>query len=559
MEKILRIFTKESGSINQAALLLGSLTFLSQILALFRDRSIAHFIGPSASLDAYYAAFRVPDLIFISVASLASITVIIPFLVARMNGDIVTPEARKFLNDIFTVFFSLMVLISFFAFILMPYLVFFIAPGFEPVYQEKVIMLSRIMLLSPILMGLSNLFGTVTQLFRKFFIYSLSPIFYNIGIIIGVVFLYPVFGIYGLGIGVALGALFHFGVQVLAAGSCGFLPKFSFSINFKDIKDAAITSLPRTLGLAFNNVALISIIALASYLQSGSISVFNFSFNLQSVPLNIIGISYAVAAFPILAKSFNGGKKDEFKKHLKETARSIVFWSLPVIILFIVLRAQIVRVILGSGSFSWDNTRLVAACFAIFSVSILAQGMTTLLSRAYYAAGNTKRPLVVNLFSSVLIIILAYVFIHLFQNVDYFRYFIESLLKVTDIPGTEILMLPLAYSAGTILNFILHWVFVKRDFMPKESFITQTFFQSLGASFFLGLVSYLSLNALSPIFGTVTFWGVFLQGFISGVLGIMAAVVVLYLLKSQELNELIKTLHTKFWRAKVIAPSQEEL
>jgi peptidoglycan biosynthesis protein MviN/MurJ (putative lipid II flippase) len=185
--------------------------------------------------------------------------------------------------------------------------------------------------------------------------------------------------------------------------------------------------------------------------------------------------------------------------------------------------------------------------------------MTTLLSRAYYAAGNTKRPLVVNLFSSVLIIILAYVFIHLFQNVDYFRYFIESLLKVTDIPGTEILMLPLAYSAGTILNFILHWVFVKRDFMPKESFITQTFFQSLGASFFLGLVSYLSLNALSPIFGTVTFWGVFLQGFISGVLGIMAATAVLYLLKNEELTNLIKTLRTKFWQAKIIAPAQEEL
>ncbi|MFZ2150160.1 MAG: murein biosynthesis integral membrane protein MurJ [Minisyncoccia bacterium] len=559
MEKILRIFTKESGSINQAALLLGSLTFLSQILALFRDRSIAHFVGPSSSLDAYYAAFRVPDLIFICVASLASITVIIPFLVSKMSGDVVTEEARKFLNDIFTVFFSLMILVSLFAFFLMPHLVFFIAPGFTPLFQEKVILLSRIMLLSPILMGLSNLFGTVTQLFRKFFIYSLSPILYNIGIIVGVVFFYPVFGIYGMALGVALGAFLHFCVQVLAAGSSGFTPRISFSINFKDIKNTALASLPRTLGLAFNNIALICIIAFASFLQSGSISVFNFSFNLQSVPLNIIGVSFAVAAFPTLSKSFGAGKKDEFIKYLKETARAIVFWSLPVIVLFVVLRAQIVRVILGSGSFSWENTRLVAACLAIFSISIVAQGMTTLLSRAYYAAGNTKRPLVVNLISSVLIIILAYVFIHLFQASTFFRYFIESMLKVSDIPGTEVLMLPLAYSTGTIFNFVLHWIFVKRDFMPKESFITETLFQSLGGAFFLGLVSYLSLNALSPVFGTTTFWGVFLQGFISGILGIMAAAVVLYLLKSKELNELFKTLHTKFWRAKVIAPSQEEL
>ncbi len=195
MQKILRIFSKEYVNINQAALLMGSFTLLSQILALFRDRNIAHFIGPSLELDAYYAAFRVPDLIFISIASLASITVLIPFIVEKMNGESVTEEARKLLNNIFTVFFATMIIISVIAFFAMPYLISFIAPGFTPIMQTKVILFSRIMLLSPILMGLSNLFGTITQLFRKFFIYSLSPIFYNFGIIIGVVVLYPIFGI----------------------------------------------------------------------------------------------------------------------------------------------------------------------------------------------------------------------------------------------------------------------------------------------------------------------------------------------------------------------------
>lgn len=559
MEKILRIFTKESGNINQAALLLGSFTLLSQILALFRDRAIAHFIGPSPSLDAYYAAFRVPDLIFIGIASLASITVLIPFLVAKMDGEKVTAEAKNFLNDVFTVFFSLIVLVSVFAFLLMPYLVFFIAPGFEPAYQAEVVALSRVMLLSPILIGLSNLFGTITQLFRKFFIYALSPIFYNLGIIAGVLFLYPAFGIYGMGMGVALGAALHFAVQIFGAYNSGFTPRFSFAVNFGDIQKAVLTSLPRTFGLAFNNIALVVIVALASFMQAGSISIFNFSFNLQSVPLNIIGISYAVAAFPTLVKSFGSGKQDEFKKHLKEAARAIVFWSLPVIFLFIVLRAQIVRVILGSGAFSWDNTRLVAAALAIFSISILAQGMTTLLSRSYYAAGNTKRPLLINLFSSVLIVILSFVFIRLFENISMFRYFIESLLKVNDVAGTEILMLPLAYSVGTILNFILQAVSIKKDFLPGEQFVSKTFFQSLGASFFLGLVCYLSLNAFSPVFGTTTFWGVFLQGFISGIMGILAGGAILYLLGSEELKKLTQTLTSKFWRAKVIAPSTEEL
>ncbi len=559
MEKILRIFSKEYGNINQAAFLLGLFAFLSQILGLFRDRSMAHFIGPSPTLDAYYAAFRIPDLIFISIASLASITVIIPFLVSRMDGEKVTEKAHKYLNDIFTAFFIMIVSVAVLAFLLMPYLIFFIAPGFAPELQDKVIILSRIMLLSPIFMGLSNLFGTVTQLFRRFFIYSLSPIFYNIGIIIGVIFLYPIFGIYGVAMGVALGALMHCGVQIVASHSLGFTPKFSSKINFTDVKEAALMSLPRTLGLAFNNIALICIVALASFLPGGSISIFNFSFNLQSVPLNIIGISYSVAAFPTLARSFSAGRSDEFKKSLQSTARAIVFWSLPVIFLFVIVRAQIVRVILGSGSFSWENTRLVAASLALFSISVVAQSLITLLSRAYYAAGNTKRPLTINLICSLFIIVLSYVLIHVFQNVPMFRYFIESLLKVTDIPGTTVLMLPLAYSLGTILNAILQWFFVRRDFMKGESFITKTFFQSLGASFFLGLVSYSSLNILSPIFGTTTFLGVFLQGFISGILGIISAIIILYLLGSEELKDVFIALKTKFWYAKTIVPPQEEL
>ena len=568
MQKILRIFSKEYANINQAALLLGCFTFLSQILALFRDKFIAHYIGPSAGLDAYYAAFRVPDLIFISIASLASVTVLIPFIIEKMparqsttggNGETVTAEARKLMNDIFTIFLIVMVMVSFVAFLIMPYLVSFIAPGFLPIMQAKVVLFSRIMLLSPILMGLSNLFGTVTQLFRKFFIYSLSPIFYNIGIIIGITFLYPIFGINGLVLGVVFGALMHLLIQIFASFGCGFSPRFSFNINFIEIKKIAFISLPRTLGLSFNNIALIAIIAFASYLSSGSISIFNFSFNLQSVPLNIIGISYAVAAFPTLVKSFSNQKKNEFKDHLKSTARQIVFWSMPVIFLFIVLRAQIVRVILGSGSFSWENTRLVAASLAIFSISVLAQGMVALLSRAYYAIGNTKRPLTVNLFCSVLIIILSFVFLRIFENVAVFRYFIESLLKVENIVGTEVLMLPLAYSVGTILNAILHWYFVRRDFMEHESFITKTFFQSLGASFFIGIVAYLGLNIFSPIFGTITGWGVFLQGFISGILGICVGILVLYLLKNEELKDLTKTLKTKFWRTSVLVSPQEEL
>ena len=559
MEKILRIFGKEYGNVNQAALLLGCFAFFSQILGLFRDRSLAHFIGPGPTLDIYYAAFRVPDLIFISVASLASITVLIPFILGKMSGDKVTDEARKYMSDIFSVFFGLMIFFSIIAYLLMPYLSSIITPGFTSEMQSRVVELSRIMLLSPILLGLSNIFGTVTQLFRKFFIYALSPIFYNLGIIAGILFLYPAYGIYGLAIGVILGALLHFLIQALASARSGFAPRFSWSINFSDIKRTVLVSLPRTLGLSANSLALLVIVAFASYEASGSISIFNLSLNLQTVPLGIIGLSYAVAAFPILTRSYSQGLMGEFKDHLKSAARAIIFWALPITFLFIVLRAQIVRVILGSGFFSWENTRLVAASLAVFAISFVAQALIALFARAYYAGGNTRRPLFINLISSFSIVLFSVLFLYLFKHFLFLRYFVESLLKVSDLPGTEILMLPLAYSLGTIINFILLWHFIKKDFIKDEPFISKTFFQSLGGAFLVGLVSYLSLNALAPIFGTHTFWGIFLQGFLSGILGIAAGTLVLHLLKNQELKDLAQTLHTKFWKVKVVAPPQEGL
>ena len=559
MEKILRIFRKEYININQAALLLGSFAFLSQILGMLRDRLIAHSIGPSFVLDAYYAAFRVPDLIFISLASLFSITVLIHFLIEKMKGDSFNFETQKFLNYIFTVFLLGMIVVSLIVFILMPYIVSFITPGFSIVLQDKVIELSRIMLLSPILLGLSNLFGSVTQLFRKFFLYALSPLFYNLGIIIGVLYFYPLFGIYGLAYGVILGALLHFLIQFFASYTSGFLLKFSLSINFKEIRKVISVSLPRTLGLSLNNIALIVIVSFASYLQGGSISIFNLSLNLQSVPLGIIGLSYAVAAFPTLTKSYSLGKTEEFKDHLKSAARAIIFWSLPITFLFIVLRAQIVRVILGSGSFSWEDTRLVAASLALFSISVVAQGLIALFARAYYAVGNTYLPLKINLISSISIVLFSGLFLYIYQHFPFLKYFIESLLKVSDISRSQVLMLPLAYSLGTIINFILLSISIKRDFMPKEPFISKTFFQSLSASFFIGVITYLSLKLFSPIFGTITFWGVFLQGFISGILGILAGILVLYLFKNEELKDLVKTLKTKFWYSKTINPIQDGL
>jgi len=561
VNRIITFLNKEFRGVNEAALLLGGFAFLSQILGLVRDRMLAHIVGAGPMLDIYYAAFRIPDFLYISIASLASVTVLMPFLVEKINNNNNTPEkAREFMNNIFSAYMLFMAVASILIIIFMPYIVHLIAPGFDKSQIALLITTSRIMLLSPIFIGLSNLIGTVTQLFRNFLIFSLSPIFYNVGILFGVIFLYHKMGVYGLAVGVIIGAVMHFLVQVPVVIKHKFFPRFSFKIKWHEIFQVVKLSAPRTLTLSCNSIAFIFLIAMASTLKSGSISLFTFSYNLQSVPVGIIGISYAVAAFPILVKSFSMKDMDNFIGQIILAARQIVFWSLPVITLLVVLRAQIVRVILGSSTFTWSDTRLTAASVALFSISLATQGLVLLFVRGYYAAGNTKKPLFINVFSSVMVIVFAQILIYVFGNYPNVLSQLESILRVKDVPDTIMLSLPLAYAMGSILNFFLIWTMFKKDFLYSNKInLSKTFIQSAVSAVVMGLVAYLSLGFFDSVFDINTGRGIFFQGFISGILGIISGVIILTILKNKEFFDLIKALKNKFWRNRVVVPEQGEL
>ncbi|NVO04116.1 MAG: hypothetical protein HXX09_15575 [Bacteroidetes bacterium] len=560
VNRIITFLNKEFRGVNEAALLLGGFAFLSQLLGLVRDRTLAHIVGAGPVLDVYYAAFRIPDFLYISIASLASITVLMPFLVEKINSGNGYDKAKNFLNNVFSAYMIFMVSISIVIAILMPYIVSYIVPGFSEEQKALLITTSRIMLLSPIFIGLSNLIGTITQLFRNFLIFSLSPIFYNIGILFGVIFLYHRIGIYGLSVGVILGALMHFLVQVPVVIKHKFFPKFITKIRWREIFQVVKLSAPRTLALSCNSIAFIFLISMASTLKQGSISLFTFAYNLQSVPVGIIGISYSVAAFPILVKSFSMKDMDNFIGQIMQAAKQIVFWSLPVITLLIVLRAQIVRVILGSNSFTWADTRLTAASVSLFVISLATQGLVLLFVRGYYAAGNTKKPLFINVSSSVMVIVFAKILIFIFSHYPLVLSKLEIILRVKDVPGTIMLALPMAYAMGSLLNFFLIWIMFKKDFLCEKNIsLSKTFIQSFLAAITMGLTAYISLGFLNNMFDLDTGLEVFLQGFISGTFGILLGVFVLYLLKNKEFFDLIHALRNKFWRNRVLAPEQGEL
>ncbi len=561
VQRIFNILNKEVTGLHQAAYLLGLFAFFSQILALVRDRLLAGSFGAGSTLDVYYAAFRIPDFIFVSVASFVSVTVLIPFLADRINFEKEhnKENAQKFISDMFTVFIVVIIAITGIIFLFVPLFSDWIAPGFSMEQKKEFILLTRILLASPILLGLSSLLGSVTQVYRKFFIYVGAPILYNIGIIIGILFFYPIFGLYGVAMGVILGALLHFLIQIPVVLAHGLMPKFSFHINFSEIKKVVFLSFPRTLTLSSNHITLVVLVALASLMIDGSISIFNFSFNLQSVPLSVIGVSYSIAAFPTLSRLFSKGDRKAFCENIVMASRHIIFWSIPAIVLFIVLRAQIVRTILGSGQFDWSDTRLTAASLAVFSVSILAQSLQLLFVRGYYAAGRTRVPLFVNIFSAISTIALGFFLVHIFQTSQLFKYFIESLLRIDDIAGSSVVMLPLAYSIGIIANAGLLWVFFARDFKEFSLSLERTFAHSFAASIIMGFVAYRFLVFFSSIFDLDTFSGVFFQGFFAGIIGILVGILVMILLGNQEIAEIVYSIKHKIKGVVVVAPDKEEL
>lgn len=560
VRKLIDLLSSSVTGLHAAAYIIAGFSLASQLLGLVRDRILAHLFGAGSTLDVYYAAFRIPDFVFASIASIVSLFVIIPFLSEQLEKGGKT-DARAFLSQITTFFAGFVGIASIVLWIFAPQLGALLYPGFGPSEQASFVELTRILLLSPIVLGFSNILSGVTQISGKFFVYAISPVLYNLGIIIGIVFLYPHMGLAGLGWGVVIGAVLHALVQVPSVVREGLMPRLAFISDWKAIWRVVAASLPRTTTLALNQLVLLVLVGFASTLAVGSVTVFTFASNLYMAPLTLIGVSYSVAAFPVLSKLFSNGDKEAFIAQLLVALRHIIFWSLPAMAIFIVLRAHIVRVLLGSGAFDWSATRLTAAVFALFVVSLVAHSMILLFVRGYYAAGKTARPLIVTTLSSVATIVLVWGSVALAKAVPTTRYFVESLLRITDVPGTEVILIAFAYSAGLIINAIIFWMLFRRDFgghIPAD--VTRSFWQIAASSILAGTAAYGVLTYTQGMFDLSKALDVFLQGMVAGLGGFAVWVLILTVLKNPEFAEFVSTLHTRFWKAaEPVAPEQVEM
>jgi len=523
---------KPTQSIAAAAFIISLAGIASRVLGLLRDRILAGQFGAGDTLDAYYAAFRIPDLIYnlviIGALSAAFIPVFTQLITEKKEED-----GWKLSSGILSLQICITGILLVILAIFTPQLMHLVTPGFSGEKMDLTVTLTRIMFLSPFLLGISGIFGGILVSFKKFLIYSLAPIFYNIGIIIGAVYFVKLWGPIGLAWGVVLGAVMHMLVQYPSVKFSGFHFRPAF---FDAMKDATVRRvlklmIPRTLTIAVTQINFMIITIFASTLAAGSLAVFNFANNIQSAPLGLFGISFAIAVFPSLSAYAAQNNKEEFISAFSRTFRQILFFIIPVSVFIFVLRAQTVRLALGSGKFDWNDTILTFQILGLLTMSLLAQALLPLLTRAFYALQNTKTPLYIALISEAV-----------------------NLLAVALMIGKYgIFGLAIAFSLSSFVNAILLFFFLRKKLSSIDGkTILDSTVRIIIASLIGGGVAQIAKYVVGSRGELDTFLAVLRQFMIAGISGAIAFAAASYFLRVKEFFQFKESITRKLFGAKKV-------
>ncbi len=536
---------RKSKSIAGASFILASATIVSGLLGLIRNRLLASHFGAGSQLDIYFASLRIPDfLATVLIMGSLSVAVIPLFNQYRSRAP---EEGWQFISALFRWLAFFLVILAVILAIIAPWLTKLIAPGFHLEQQAQMTMMVKIMLLSPILLGFSMVISSVLQSLRHFLMSSLAPIFYNVGIISGIIWLVPRFGLMGLAWGVVLGSFLHLSIQLPAFFACHFQYKKFFTDQRKAIREFLKLGLPRTIGVTASQINILVMTALASALSAGSISVYNFSADISQALTRLIGVSFTTAAFPILALNISRKERKEFLKNFSSAFRQIIYLVIPISLLVFILRAYIVRIFLGAGRFDWVDTRMTAACLGILSLSVFAQALITLISKAFAALHNTKTPAQITVGVVILNIFFSILFIHWLGAQGPTQELMRSLLKLQGLKDIRVIGLALAFSLTTIIQLI--WLLVR---LRKKvdgwltSLIKSSIWKILFSAALMTLVTYGLLYLSTGFINSSTFWGVTWQATLAGGGGFLVYLLISWGIRSPEIEDLFREIRLEF-------------
>ncbi|OIP80286.1 murein biosynthesis integral membrane protein MurJ [Candidatus Peregrinibacteria bacterium CG2_30_44_17] len=374
---------------------------MSYFFGLLRDKIFAYRFGAGSVLDVYNASFTIPDLFLAVFVTGAILAAFVPIFTELDEKSL--KKSNVYMNQILSYGVGVLVVASVLFAISLPWIVDFLVPGFDAEQKAQYILLTRMMLISPILFTISNTFGAVLISIRGFLWYGLAPVFYNIGIIFGVLVLVPNFGIAGLVCGTLIGVFLHILVRLIPTYKYGLRFRMNFSID-ENLKETFRLMLPKMAQLAAWQLLLIWFVRLASDLPEGSVTIYSFSRNFQSVPVSLIGIAIALAAFSKLSHLAADGEMAEFKKVTTTKGFRIVVATGVSAIGLAIAAPYIIRLLLGGGAFDDTAVALTASMLMIYCISIPLESLMHLLARAHYALKNTLRPSLIHI-TSILVIV----------------------------------------------------------------------------------------------------------------------------------------------------------
>ncbi|MBD3299976.1 MAG: murein biosynthesis integral membrane protein MurJ [Candidatus Moranbacteria bacterium] len=396
---------KQSSTLQKNALTIGFFSLISSFLGLLRDRFLASNFGASEALDIYYGSFKLPDLVFnILIFGIVS-SAFVPIFSRQLKKN--PRKAKKLTGTALNLVLLSIISVSLVCILLAPVLLKVIVPGFTGDKFETTVNLTRILFLSQILLSVSSIFSGVLATRRKFLIYSLAPIMYNLGIISGIYFFTPDFGVYGLGIAVVLGAFLHMLIQFPFALKNGFTFSKNFKLPEKIHKEIKRLFIPRGLSLIVNQLNILFVTMIGSTLIHGSLAVFNLANNLAQIPLTIFGAPFAIAAFTDLSFLYNKKDLKQFRKVFSNTLIKISFFVVPTTVIMLSLRAQLVRLVLGAGKFDWQDTEITFQILGFLVLGLFFQSTIPLVTRSFFAMQNTLIPFLCGFFSAIINLVLS--------------------------------------------------------------------------------------------------------------------------------------------------------
>jgi len=386
------------------------LLFITKILGFLKLRIIAQLFGATHELDIFWAAFTIPDTLFMIIIAGSLNAAIIPLFsgVFRSDGE---KELNKFFVNLMIAVSSLVIFIALFLFAFTPQISRFLINSdffqnisnfsnrITPNDLELFIKLTRIMMISPVLLGISTIVTGYLQARRQFFVTSMAPLIYNFAMVLGPIFFVVILkmDVTGIALSALLGSLLHFLIQIpslkkyfverVRMSFKGFINAIQDQKIWKALK-LAVPKMLSTLGEQIN-VIVNTIISFS--LEAGALSSYKFALSLYLFPVNIIGSAIAQAVLPELSESAD--EPEEFKKILNKALHQALFLVLPLVAILMILRLPIVRLVYGVGEFDWRATLLTAWCLALLSFAIIGQTLSQILLRAFYALKSTWLPL----------------------------------------------------------------------------------------------------------------------------------------------------------------------